>query len=55
MYTLNKSFDKITTYPYGTHDFKVYESEMIMVRSLILENYTDFPFYNEIILQKSDF
>ena len=43
-------FDKITTYPYGTDDFKVCESEMMMVRSLMLENYTNCPFYDEIIL-----
>ena len=49
-----QTFDRITTYPYGTHDFKVWESEMMMVRSL-LENYTDCPFYDEIILQKSEF
>ena len=47
-----QTFDKITKYPYGTHDFKVCESEMMMVRSLMLKNYTDCPFYDEIILQK---
>ena len=45
-------FNKITTYPYGTHDFKVYESEIMMVRRLTIENYTDCPFHDEIILQK---
>ena len=29
-----QTFDKITTYLYGTHNLKVCESEMIMVRSL---------------------
>ena len=47
-----KTFDKITTYPYGTHNLEVCESEMMMVRSLMLENYTDWPFCDEIILQK---
>ena len=49
MYTLNKialssdddkrlqTFDKITTYPYGTNAFKVCESEMLSkYKSLIL-------------------
>ena len=27
--------DKITTYPYGTNAFKVWESEMIVVRDLL--------------------
>ena len=35
-----QTFDKMATYPYGTHDFKVCESKMMMVRSLMLENYT---------------
>ena len=44
-----QAFDKITTYPYGTHKLKVCESEMMMVRSLMLEYYTNCPFYDEII------
>ena len=47
-----QTFDKITTYPYETHNLKVCESEMMMVRGLMLENYADFPFNDEIILQK---
>ena len=50
-----QTFDKITTYPCGTNAFKVCESEMMMVRSLMLENYTDSPFYDEIILQTMSF
>ena len=50
-----QTFDKIATYPYGTHNFKVYETDMMMVRSLIIENFTDCSFYDEIILQKSEF
>ena len=38
-----QTFDKITTYPYGTHNFKVCESEMMMVRSLMLEKAHRFP------------
>ena len=29
--------DKITTYPYGTNAFKVWESEMIVVRDLLVK------------------
>ena len=50
-----QTFDKITTYPYGTNVFKLCENGMMMVRILILKNNTDFPFYDEIILQKSKF
>ena len=42
-------------HPYGTHDFKVCENEMTMVRSLIFEKNTNCPFYDEIILQKLSF
>ena len=36
-----QTFDKITTYPRGTSSFKVCESEMIIVRSNYVKNYTD--------------
>ena len=39
-------FDKITTYPFGTNDFKVCESEMLKVKNLFLKN------YNKIVLKK---
>ena len=29
-----QTFDGVTTYPHGTNVFKVYESEMLMVRDL---------------------
>ena len=31
-----QTFDRVTTYPYGTNAFKVCESEMLMVKRLIL-------------------
>ena len=31
-----QTFDKITTYPYGTNAFKVCESEMMIVRETFL-------------------
>ena len=47
-----QTFDKITTYPYGTNTFKVLESEMMIVRDYFVENYADWPFYDEIKLQQ---
>ena len=47
-----QTFDKITTYPYGTNAFKVCESEMMIVRNYFVENYVDCPFYDEIMLQR---
>ena len=32
-----QTFDRNTTYPYGTNDFKVCESEMVMVKDLFFE------------------
>ena len=32
-----QTFDRITTYPYGTNAFKVCESEMLMVKHLFFE------------------
>ena len=32
-----QTFDKVTTYPYGTNAFKVCESEMLMVKDLFFE------------------
>ena len=34
-----QTFDRVTTYPYGTNTFKVCESEMMTVRDLFDENY----------------
>ena len=50
-----QTFDKITTYPYGTRNLKVCENEMMMLRSLMFKLYTDCSFYDEIILQKRNF
>ena len=47
-----QTFDKITTYPYGTNPIKVCESEMMIVKDYFDKNYTNCPFYDEIILQK---
>ena len=50
-----QTFDNTTTYPHGTNAFKVCESEMLIMRSLMLENYRDFPFYDKIISAQNSF
>ena len=47
-----QTFDRVTTYPHGKNIFKVYESKMMIVRDLFVENYLNFHFYVETILQK---
>ena len=47
-----QTFNKITTYPYGTNATIVCESEMMIVRDFFVKNYADYPFYDEIILRK---
>ena len=47
-----QTFNKVTTYPYGTNAFKVCESEMMMVRDLFVKKYVDCPFYGEIVLKR---
>ena len=47
-----QTFDKITTYPYGTNAFNVCQSEMKTVRDFFVKNYADSPFYDEKILQQ---
>ena len=43
-----QTFDKITTYSYGTNAFKVCENAVMMVRDFFVKNYADCPFYDEI-------
>ena len=50
-----QTFDKVTTYPHGSNAFKVSESEMMVMREFFVENYTDFPFYDEIILRQRQY
>ena len=45
-----QTFDVIETYLYGTDAFKVCKHEMMTVRGLFVENYADFPLYDQIIL-----
>ena len=46
-----QKFDRVATYPHGTNPLKVCKNEMIMVRDLLVKNYADCQFYDEIILQ----
>ena len=41
-----QTFNRVTTYPYGTNAFKVCESEMLTVRDVFVENYADFLLYD---------
>ena len=47
-----QTFDKITTYPYGTNATIVCENEMMIVRDFFVKNYAVCPFYDEIVLQQ---
>ena len=44
-----QTFNKITTYPYGTNTFKVCESEMMTVREFFVKKYADCLFYYKAI------
>ena len=47
-----QTFDRVTTYPYGTNAFKVCESEMMMVRDLVVKNMQITSFYDQILQQQ---
>ena len=47
-----QTFDGIKTYPYETNAFKVWESEMMIVRDLLVKKYADCPFYSTIVLKQ---
>ena len=40
-----QTLDRVKKYPHGTNAFKVCESEMVMVKDLFLENYSDCLLY----------
>ena len=42
-----QTFGETETYPYGTSISKVCEIEMMAARDLFVENYADFPFYDQ--------
>ena len=43
-----QTFDKVTTYPHGTNDFKLYKIEMLMVMK-----YKDFVFNDKNHIKKT--
>ena len=45
-----QTFNRVTTYPYGTLAVKVCENEMA-VRDFFVKKYVDCPFYGEIVLK----
>ena len=47
-----QTFDGIKTNPYRTNVFKLCETEVMAV--LFVENYVDFPFYGETVLNNKD-
>ena len=47
-----QTFNRVTTYPYGTLAVEVCESEMMVVRDLFVKKYVDCPFYGEIVLKQ---
>ena len=49
-----QTFDKVMTFSYGANAFKVCESEMMVMRDFLVENYVDCPFYDEIVLQSQE-
>ena len=44
-----QTFNRVTTYPYGTPAVKVCENEMMLVRDLFVKKYADYPLYDQII------
>ena len=49
-----QTFDGIETYTYRTNAFKVCKREIMTVRGLFVENYTDFLLYDQITLLQQD-
>ena len=47
-----QTFNRVTTYPYGTAAVKVCENEMMVVRDLFVKKYVYCPFYGEIVLKQ---
>ena len=47
-----QTFDRVTAYPYGTNAFKVCESEITMVRDLVVKNMQITSFYDQILQQQ---
>ena len=49
-----QTFNRVTTYPYGTLAIKLCENEMMVVRDLFVKKYVDCSFYGEKVLNNKD-
>ena len=47
-----QTFNRVTTYPYGTLAFKECENQMMLVRDLFVKKYVDCLFDGEIVLKQ---
>ena len=47
-----QTFNRVTTYPYGSPAVKVCENEMMLVRDFFVEKYIDCLFYGKIVLKQ---
>ena len=47
-----QTFNRVTTYPYGTLAVKVCETEMVVVKDFFVKKYVDCLFYGEIVLKQ---
>ena len=46
-----QTFNRVTTYPYGTPAVKECENEMMVVRNFFVKKYIDCLFCDEIVLK----
>ena len=49
-----QTFNRVTTYPYGTPAVKVCESKLMIVKNLFVKRYVDSSFYGERVLKNKD-
>ena len=47
-----QTFNRVTTYPYGTPAVKVCKNEMMLVRDFFVKKYLDYPYYGELLLKQ---
>ena len=47
-----QTFNRVTTYPYGSPAVKVCENEMMLVRDFFVKKYLDYSFYGELLLKQ---
>ena len=47
-----QTFNRVTTYPYGTPAIKVCENKMMVVRDVFAKKFIDRPLYGKIVLKQ---